>query len=104
MRRSAATSVIETETTDVEQLEDILRTFINDVNKFENRFGKIRDEEKTLAVKKSIPESLVNNRFRGTTLSCEELIIAIENTIVDKVTAVHKKQNRNDTSAPTEVG
>ena len=31
---------------DVEQFDDILRTFVNDTNKFENRFGTIRDEEK----------------------------------------------------------
>ena len=35
---------------DVEQFDDILRTFINDMNTFENRFGKIRDEEKMPAV------------------------------------------------------
>ena len=29
---------------DVEQFDDILRTFINEMNKFENRFGTIRDE------------------------------------------------------------
>ena len=29
---------------DVEQFDDILRTFINETNKFENGFGKIRDE------------------------------------------------------------
>ena len=34
----------------VEQF-DILRTFTNEMNKFESRFGKIRDEEKMLAVK-----------------------------------------------------
>ena len=31
---------------DVEQFDDILRTFINEMNKFESRFGAIRDEEK----------------------------------------------------------
>ena len=36
----------------MEQFDDILRTFTNEMNKFENRFGKIRDEEKMLAVKK----------------------------------------------------
>ena len=30
----------------VEQFDDILRTFTNEMNKVENRFGKIRDEEK----------------------------------------------------------
>ena len=52
---------------DVEHLDDILRTLIIDVNKFENRFGKIRDEAKTLAVKRLMPESMLNYRFRGTT-------------------------------------
>ena len=33
---------------DVEQFDDTLRTFMNEMNKFENRFGKIRDEEKML--------------------------------------------------------
>ena len=31
---------------DVEQFDDILRNFINETNKYEGRFGKIRDEEK----------------------------------------------------------
>ena len=47
------------------------------MNKFENRFGKIRDEEKMLAVKKLMPKSLLKNcRFRGTTMSHSELICA----------------------------
>ena len=37
----------------VEQFDDILRTFINELNKVENRFGKIRDEVNMLAVKKT---------------------------------------------------
>ena len=37
---------------DVEQFDDILRNFINETNKYEGRFGKIREEEKSLAVKK----------------------------------------------------
>ena len=37
----------------MEQFDDILRTFTNEMNKFKNRFGKIRDEEKNLAVQKS---------------------------------------------------
>ena len=41
---------------DVEHVDDILRTFINEMNKFESRFGAIRDEEKMLAVKKLMPE------------------------------------------------
>ena len=43
---------------DVEQFDDILRTFINEMNKFESRFGAIRDEEKMLAVKKLMPRKL----------------------------------------------
>ena len=70
---------------DVEQFDDILRTFTNEMNKFENRFGKIRDEEKMLAVKKLMPKSLLNYKFRGTTMSYSELIVALENIIVDKV-------------------
>ena len=33
-----------------------------------------------LAVKKLMPESLLNNRFRGTTMSYSELIVALENS------------------------
>ena len=90
---------------DVEQFDDILRTFINEMNKFESRFGAIRDEEKMLAVKKLMPESLLNYRFRGTTISYSEIIIALENIIVDKVSTVPSSKNRrNDTSAPMEIG
>ena len=59
---------------DVEQFDDILRTFINEMNKFESRFGAIRDEEKIFAVKKLMPESLLNYRFRGTTISFSEIL------------------------------
>ena len=89
---------------DVEHLDDILRTCINDVNKFENRIGKMRDEGETLAVKKLMLDSLLNCKFHGTTLSYEELIIAIENIIVDKVTTITSRQRKNDTSAPMEIG
>ena len=89
---------------DVEQLDDILRTFTNEMNKFENRFGKIRDEEKMFAVKKVMPESLLNCRFRGTTMSYSELIVALEN-IIDKVATVPTTKSRKcDTSAPMEIG
>ena len=63
---------------DVEQFNDILRTFTNEMNKFESRVGKIRDEEKMIEVKKLMPESLLNYGFRGTTISYGELIIALE--------------------------
>ena len=90
---------------DVEQFDDILRTFTNEMNKFESRFGKIRDEEKMLAVKKLMPESLLNYRFRGTTMSYSELIVALENIIIDKVAMVPiAKGKRHDTSAPMEIG
>ena len=90
---------------DVEQFDDILRTFTNETNKFENRFGKIRDEEKMLAVKKLMPESLLNYRLRGTTMSYSELNIALENIIVDKVVTVPTARNKkHDTSAPMEIG
>ena len=72
----------------MEQFDDILRTFINEMNKFESRFGAIRDEEKMFAVKKVMPESLLNYRFKGTTMSHSEIIIALENIIVDKVSTV----------------
>ena len=38
---------------DVEQFDDIPRNFINETNKYEGRFGKIRDEEKTLGSEKA---------------------------------------------------
>ena len=75
-----------------DQFDDILRTFTNEMNKFENRFGKIRDEEKMFAVKKWMPESLLNCRFRGTSYS--ELIVALENIIVDKVVTVPTVRSR----------
>ena len=50
-------------TTDVEQINDILRTFICETNKFESRFGIITCEEEMFADKKMILESLLNFRF-----------------------------------------
>ena len=90
---------------DVEQFDDILRTFTNEMDKFENRFGKIRDEEKMLAVKKLMPESLLNFRCRVTTMSHRQFIVALENIIVDKVATVPSARSRkHDTSAPMEIG
>ena len=89
---------------DVEQVDDILKTFTNEMNKFDNRFGKIRDEEKNLAVKELMLESLLNFWFRGTTMSYCELLSALEN-IIDKVSTFPTAGNRKtDTSAPTETG
>ena len=90
---------------DVEQFHDVLRAFKNEMTKFENRFGKIRDEEKVLAVKKLMPEILLNYRFRGTAMSYDELIIALENIIIDKVPTMHTtRSKKHDTSAPMEIG
>ena len=63
---------------DVEQFDDVLSTCINDRNNFENRCCITRDEEKMVAVKKLMLESLLNFRFRGTTMSYDELLIALE--------------------------
>ena len=52
----------------MEQFDDILKTFINEMNKIKSTFGEIKHEEKMLAVKKLMPESLLNYKFRGTTM------------------------------------
>ena len=51
-----------------------------------------------------MPESLLNYRFLGTTLSYDELLIALENIIIDKV-ASHSavKTKITDTRAPMEI-
>ena len=41
---AALVSNISERAKDSEQFDDILRTFTNEMNKFENRFGKIRDD------------------------------------------------------------
>ena len=48
---------------DVEQFDEMPKTSTRRT-KVENRFGKIRGEEKMLAVKNLMPESLLNYRFR----------------------------------------
>ena len=64
-------------TEDVEQFDDILRTFML--------------------------ESQLNSRFRGTTKWYDELLIAKEN-IIDKVATVPTARSRKiDTSAPMEI-
>ena len=50
---------------DVEQFDDVLMTFINWRNKFETRFGKTRDEENMLAVKKCTHTHLLHAHFPG---------------------------------------
>ena len=58
-----------------------------------------------LAVKNLMPESLLNYRFRGTAMPYDELIIAQENIIIDKVSTVPTARNRkHDTSASMEIG
>ena len=48
----------------MEQFDDTLRPFIIETNKFKNRFGTVRVEEKMLAVKQLMPERLLNFRLR----------------------------------------
>ena len=89
----------------MEQVDDILRTFINETKQFENRFGTIRDEEKMLGDKKLMLESLLNHRFQGTTMPYSELLVALENIIIDKVATVPTARNRTvNTSAPMVIG
>ena len=78
---------------DAEQFDDILRTFMNAINKFENRLGKIRGEEKMFVVQKLMLESLLNSRFRGTTQNYEELFIALENIIRKTLTQVLQRKS-----------
>ena len=90
---------------DVEHFDDILRTFISETNKFENRFGTIRYEEKMLAVEKWLLESLFNFRLLGTSTSYGEFLVALENILNDKVATVPTVRNRKiDTSATMETG
>ena len=87
----------------VEHFDDILRTFINDPNKLENRFGTIGDEEEMLAVKKLMPESLLNYRFGGTTMSYSELLVAPENIILHKVVTLPTVRGRRANTSPPMV-
>ena len=71
---------------DQEQLDDILRTFLNETNIFQNRFGKTKDEEKgMLALKKLMLGSMLNNRFRRATMPHDELLTALDNVIINKI-------------------
>ena len=66
----------------MEQFDDILRTSVNERNKFQHRFG-----------------------IRGTTLLYRELLVALENIITDRVATVPTARNRKiDASAPTDIG
>ena len=76
-----------------------------ETHKYEGRFGKIRDEGNTLAMKKLMPESLLHYRFRGTTLPYEELLTALKNISIDKVTThAAPAVKKIDTSAPMDIG
>ena len=66
---------------DVEQLDDILRTFINVTNKFDTRFGTIRDEVKMLAFETLMFESLLIFRFFGTTEEIDLICNPLSRTI-----------------------
>ena len=51
-----------------------------------------------------MPESLLNDRLRGTMLPYDELLIALENVTIDKVTTHStSKVRKSDTSAPMEI-
>ena len=60
---------------DAEHFVDILTTFINDVNTSGDILGEQTTEREN--ARREMSESLLNYSFRGTTLSYEELIIAI---------------------------
>ena len=47
---------------------------------------------------------MLNYRFRGTTMSCSELPVALENNMVDKIATVPTARGKkHDTSAPMEI-
>ena len=48
---------------DVEPFDDVSRTFINETNKFEIRFGTVRDEEKMFAAMKLMLHSFLGLRI-----------------------------------------
>ena len=53
-----------------------------------------------LALKKLMLESLLNYRFRGTTMSYIELLVAPENIIIDKVATVPTAETGRLTQVP----
>ena len=102
MRRDGQRNTSDKKSAYAASISDISeRDRANETKKFENRFGKIRDEEKMLVVKNLMHERLLNFRLRGTTLNNEEL----PNIVVDMVSAAPTtRQNKFDTSAPMEIG
>ena len=86
---------------DVEQLDDTLRNVINETNKREGRFWKIRDEEKILAVKKVDAQEFAE-------LSVPWHHVAIRR-IAHRAGERHHRNSMSkvkkiDTSAPMEIG
>ena len=56
-------------------------------------------------IKKLVLESQLNYRFRGTTMSHSELLVALVNIIIDQIATVPTARDRKiDTSAPMEIG
>ena len=90
---------------DAEQHDVILRTVIKETSKFDNRIGKIRDDEKMLSQELLMHVSLLNFRFHGAILKYEDVGIASENIMDDKVSTVPtSRQKKADTSVPMEIG
>ena len=70
---------------DADHFDDILGTSIYETSKSQSWVCKIRDEQKTLPVKKLMPKSLLIHKFRDATVTYDELITALENIIIDKI-------------------
>ena len=68
-------------------------------------WGTSETKRRPWQVKRLMPETLLNHRFRGTTLPYEELLIELDNIVIDEV-ATHSvsKVKKIDTSAPMEIG
>ena len=68
-------------------------------------FGRNRDEEGTLAVKKLMSVSSPNCRLLGTPMTCDLLISTLEYIIIDTVmTAPILKPRKPDRSSPIDIG
>ena len=76
---------------DLEQMDDILRTVVNETNKCQNRFGKVRDVELMLY-------SPLNFTLRGTTLKIVDKVSKVPTTRQKEVDAsgVHRSPHTND--------
>ena len=68
-------------------------------------FGRNRDEEDTIAVKKLMSVSSLNCRLLGTPMTCDLLISTLENIIIDTVmTAPILKPRKPDRSSSVDIG